>query len=151
MPHKGRLIIVDCEGHGPAPGLNNPDLFEFGAVEFDTRQTFHGHAGSPATFTAFANWLKQFGELLIFVSDNPAYDWQFINYYFHMFLGRNPFGHSARRIGDFYAGIVRNYRAPGRDWKKFRKTVHDHNPVHDAMGNVEALETLFLMAETLPR
>jgi hypothetical protein len=152
------LILVDCEGHGPAPGLNDDVRFEFGAVDFETRQTFHGHGGTKETFNEFSIWLEgdqawsgaslvPLKPPLIFVSDNPAYDWQFINYYFHKFLGRNPFGHSARRIGDFYAGLMRDFRAPGREWKKFRRTVHDHNPVNDAMGNAEALERLFKMME----
>ena len=140
------LILVDCEGHGPAAGLNDDLKFEFGAVEYETRQTFHGYAGLKVTFDVFAEWLAKFPEPLVFVSDNPAYDWQFINHYFHKFLGHNPFGHSARRIGDFYAGVVGNWRAAGRDWKKFRKTVHDHNPVHDALGNAEALQAILELA-----
>ena len=32
--------------------------------------------------------------------------------------------------------------AKTQNWKKFRVTPHDHNPVHDAMGNVEAFETI---------
>lgn len=72
----------------------------------------------------------------IFVSDNPAFDWQWINYYFHKYLDRNPFGYSARRIGDLYCGLVKN---PYARWKHLRKTKHDHNPVNDAKGNAEAL------------
>ena len=141
------LILVDCEGHGPAAGLNNDVKFEFGAVEYDTRTTFHGQGGMKVTFEAFAAWLAPFPAPLVFVSDNPAYDWQFINHYFHKFLGHNPFGHSARRIGDFYAGLMHNWRAPGRDWKKYRRTNHDHHPVHDAQGNAEALQVLLEKAE----
>lgn len=134
---KYNLIFVDCEGHGPAPTLNDGDKFEFGAVEYDLKITFHGIGATIETFTSFKQWLSQFGERLIFVSDNPAYDWQFINYYFHKFLGLNPFGHSARRISDFYAGINGNFYN-ATSWKKWRLTPHDHNPVNDAMGNVEA-------------
>lgn len=72
----------------------------------------------------------------IFVSDNPAWDFQWINYYFFHFLGRNPFGHSGRRIGDIWSGMMGNLRLP---WKNLRKTPHTHNPVDDAMGNAEAL------------
>lgn len=72
----------------------------------------------------------------IFISDNPCYDWQFINYYFHYFLGKNPFGYSGRRIGDLYCGLVKDSHA---QWKHLRKTIHDHNPVNDAKGNAEAL------------
>ena len=49
----------------------------------------------------------------------------------------NPFGHSGRRISDFYAGLtgkLNNTQA----WKRLRVTPHTHNPVDDAMGNVEA-------------
>lgn len=136
------LVFVDCEGHGPAPGLNNDARFEFGAVEYKTRKTFHGVGGTQETFIAFSEWLSQFGSgRKVFVSDNPAYDWQFINYYFHLFLGDNPFGWSARRIGDFAAGLKGDFYAR-QDWKNLRRTPHDHQPVNDAMGNVEAFERL---------
>lgn len=131
------LIFVDCE----APfGVGSPavgDMTEFGAVEYKTRKTFHGTDCSENTFRKFAEWLGQFDGRSVFVSDNPAYDWQWINFYFWKHLGHNPFGHSARRIGDFYAGLVGDFYAASR-WKKLRITKHDHNPVNDAMGNVEA-------------
>jgi hypothetical protein len=28
----------------------------------------------------------------MFISDNNGFDWQFINWYFHHFIGKNPFG-----------------------------------------------------------
>jgi hypothetical protein len=77
----------------------------------------------------------------VFVSDNPAYDFQWINYGFDATLGRNPFGHSGRRIADFYAGLHRDFRRT-QEWKRLRRTPHDHNPVNDAMGNVEAFSAL---------
>jgi len=72
------------------------------------------------------------------VSDNVAFDWQFINYYFHRFFGRNPFGFSGRRIGDLYAGLVKD-ASKSTEWKKYRVSAHTHNPVDDARGNAEAL------------
>ena len=47
------LIFVDCEGHGPAPTLNDDRLFEFGAVIYPSRQSFHGKGGTKETFIAF--------------------------------------------------------------------------------------------------
>lgn len=155
-----KLIFVDCEATGPCPGKGV--LTEFGAVDFRTRKTFHGvlyesepRKDNPAlsrrtgqefdpveVFAGFEKWLESLGKgRPVFVSDNPAYDWQWINHGFWHALDRNPFGHSARRIGDFYAGLVGDFRATQK-WKTLRVTPHDHNPVHDAMGNVEAFERL---------
>ena len=39
-PHLKDLIFVDCEATGPCPGKGV--LTEFGAVEFESRKTFHG-------------------------------------------------------------------------------------------------------------
>ena len=36
------------------------------------------------------------------MSDNPAYDWQWIAGMFDRAAMDNPFGHSGRRIGDFW-------------------------------------------------
>src|SRR5579859_3559112 len=54
------LIFVDCEGHGPAPRLNDPDKFEFGAVEYKSRATFHGKGATERTFLNFREWLDKF-------------------------------------------------------------------------------------------
>ena len=134
------LIFVDVEG-GPAPGAGI--MTEFGAVEYKSGESFHGHDSSKKTFEAFAVWISTVtsGKRAIFVSDNPAFDWQWINYYFWQHLGHNPFGHSARRIGDYYAGLCRDFTQTQR-WKKYRVTPHDHNPVNDARGNVEAFRRL---------
>ena len=154
------LVFVDCEATGPCPGKG--ELTEFGAVAWRTRETFHGvlvegrpRADKPelsevvgarydahAVYEAFERWLSAVClDRPIFVSDNPAFDWQWINHGFHHALDRNPFGHSARRISDFYAGLVGDFtRATG--WKRLRVTTHDHNPVNDALGNVEAFERL---------
>lgn len=133
------LIFVDCEADGSAPVAGT--LTEFGAVEFETRETFHGEDDTKETFEAFEKWLGQFEGRPTFVSDNPAFDWQWINHGFHRHLGRNPFGHSGRRISDFYAGLVGDFRK-SQEWKRLRITEHDHNPVNDAVGNVEAFERL---------
>lgn len=75
----------------------------------------------------------------VFISDNLAFDWQWINWYFHNFIGKNPFGFSGRRIGDLYCGMKMD-AGLNAEWKKlYRKTSHTHNPVDDAKGNAEAL------------
>lgn len=145
------LIFVDCEGDYccPCPGFVGQGLTEIGAVESQTRKTFYGlpDTSKPeidkwySTFVEFEEWLKQFPPHYVFVTDNVAYDWQWINYHFHHLLGRNPFGFSARRIGDFYAGLTGDFYNSNK-WKKLRITKHDHNPVNDALGNLEAWERM---------
>jgi hypothetical protein len=77
----------------------------------------------------------------VFWSDNPAFDWQFINYYLIDYVGVNPFGYSARRIGDLYSGRLGRLSAH-TEWKRMRQTKHSHNPVDDARGNAEALASI---------
>jgi len=161
-------FIVDVESDGPIPA--DYSMVCFGAVLFDDAlaTTFFGrtrpiserfipealavsgysreeHASFDNPLTVmreFAAWLEQHSKgRPIFVSDNLAYDWQFVNFYFHRFIGKNPFGFSGRRIGDLYAGLVRD-ASKASDWKKFRVTAHSHDPVDDARGNAEALKKI---------
>ena len=51
-------------------------------------------------------------------------------FYFWRYIGENPFGPSGRRIADFYAGLVGDFRSTQK-WERLRRTTHDHHPVHD--------------------
>ena len=156
------LIFVDCEAWGGCPATG--DLTEFGAVAYSNMATFHGvlvettpDPNNPVcplhkvkcsdgkryeVFSAFLKWLELNVEgHPVFISDNPAFDWQWINDGFWRSLGFNPFEHSARRIGDYYAGLVGDFSKASK-WKKLRITKHDHNPVHDAIGNAEAFRRI---------
>jgi DNA polymerase III epsilon subunit-like protein len=57
---------------------------------------------------AFENWVKNVSgnKTPVFVGFNTPFDWQFINWYFHQFLGKNPFGISAIDIKAYYMGYV---------------------------------------------
>ena len=158
-------IVVDIESDNQSPATGS--MVCFGAVLVnDTSKTFYGKTkpvrsewsvealaisgfsreeheqfdDPKKVMEKFAAWVESVSDgKPTFISDNPAFDWQWINYYFHKYLGRNPFGFSARRIGDLYCGMVKD-ASKNYEWKKkYRKTVHDHNPVNDAKGNAEAL------------
>jgi hypothetical protein len=152
-------FFVDVEARGTSPCRGT--MTEFGVVHYLTKMTFHGvlYEGTPdprnpavpvigkQVATAGVR-TKQLIEWLYACnptpgsktmwSDNPAYDYMWIAGMCDDANLPNPFGHSARRISDFYAGLNRKVGAT-QDWKKYRKTPHDHNPVNDAMGNVEAM------------
>jgi hypothetical protein len=156
-------VMVDIEADGPIPG--DYSMVSFGAVVVEPRlaRTFYGRlkpisdkfipeALAVSGFTrdetqqfddpravmeAFATWLGESGRgQPRFISDNNGFDWQFINWYFHHFLGRNPFGFSSTNLGSLYKGLVKDTFA---NFKHLRKTRHTHHPVDDAKGNAEAL------------
>jgi hypothetical protein len=156
-------IVVDIESDGPIPG--DFSMVCFGAVvaEPGLQRTFYGklkpiserfvpEALAVSGFTReqvlefedpkvvmqrFAAWLSSLRtKRLMFISDNNGFDWQFINWYFHHFLGKNPFGFSSQNLGSLYKGLVKDTFA---NFKHLRRTRHTHHPVDDARGNAEAL------------
>ncbi len=159
-------IVVDVEADGEIPSRNSIVCFGAVIVEPSLKKTFYGKI-APISQTynpdalAISGFSRQQHESFetpvrvmphfqkwildnsvgkpTFISDNPAFDWQFMNYYFHTYCGSNPFGFSARRIGDLYCGMKMD-AGLNSEWKRLlRKTRHTHNPVDDAMGNAEAL------------
>lgn len=76
------------------------------------------------------------GSRPMFISDNNGFDYQFVNYYLHRFVGDNPFGHSSMNLGSLYKGVKCD---TFQNFKWMRKTKHTHHPVDDCKGNVEAL------------
>lgn len=157
------FFMVDVEADGPIPG--DFSMVSFGAVlvEPSLEQTFYGtlkpisenwipEALNVCNLTreqtlefndpkvvmeSFAAWIEEnTNGRPFFISDNNGFDWQFINWYFHHFIGRNPFGHSSTNLGSLFKGFVNDTFA---NFKHLRKTAHTHHPVDDAKGNGEAL------------
>jgi len=156
-------IMVDIEADGPIPG--DYSMTEIGAVvvEPGLRKTFYGclrpisdkwdpealavsgrERGEVLTFDdpksvmqAFDRWINENSSgKPRFIADNNGFDWMFVCWYFHHFLGTNPFGFSSMNLGSLYKGMKKDAFA---SFKHLRKTKHTHNPVDDAMGNAEAL------------
>lgn len=165
MKNFDNLYSLDVEADGPCAGLYS--MLSFGLVPLNapeqgfyttlapiserfnpgslkacgfTREQTLAFPPADQAMAKFAQWLDSqpgSGRKVIW-SDNPAFDWQFFNYYCHAFLGHNPFGHSARRIGDFFSGTQHDPRN-SQGWKKWRTEPHTHNALEDARGNAGAL------------
>ena len=156
-------VMVDIESDGPIPGDYSMICFGAVIVEPELKRTFYGQlkpisdkfipeALAVSGFTreatmafddpksvmeSFRDWVKtECKGRAMFISDNNGFDWQFINWYFHHFLGSNPFGFSSTNLGSLYKGLVKD---TSQNFKHLRKTKHTHHPVDDAMGNAEAL------------
>lgn len=157
------FIMVDIEADGPIPGDYSMICFGAVVVEPSLSKTFYGRllpisdqwvpeALAVSGFSrdetlafdepvgvmaAFDAWVCDVSVgRPMFVADNNGFDWQFINWCFHHYLGRNPFGYSSTNLGSLYKGVVKDMSA---SFKHLRATKHTHHPVDDAMGNAEAL------------
>ncbi len=99
----------------------------------------------PATaMRAFSDWLSEVATAdakLVFVGLNAPFDWSFVNYYFHHYLGINPFGFAALDIKALYMGAYAcNWSETSS--KKMAAKLHpsshgDHNALHDALYQAE--------------
>jgi len=159
------FVSVDIEADGPIPGDYSMISFGAVVVEPALNRTFSGtcrpiseqwipealavsghtreatltFADPTAELLRFAAWLdsvKGPSGRLIFIADNNGFDWMFVCWYFHHFLGKNPFGFSSQNLGSLYKGLVKD---ASKSFKHLRKTAHTHDPVDDARGNAEAL------------
>lgn len=157
------IYMIDVETDGPIPGDYSMVSFGVVLVNKELDKTFYGQikpisnnfipeALNVSGFSreehltfddpidvmkSFEEWIKKTSKgRPMFFSDNNGFDFAFINWYFHHFIGENPFGHSSSNLGSLYKGTQNNMFV---NFKHLRKTKHTHNPVDDAMGNAEAL------------
>jgi DNA polymerase III epsilon subunit-like protein len=97
-----------------------------------------------AAMQAFHDWIVHAAGAdgaPVFVGFNAPFDWSFVNYYFHRYLGKNPFGFAALDIKSMYMGAARS------SWSDTRSSQiaavlkpslkGDHNALHDAQYQAE--------------
>lgn len=170
MTHKEIFISVDVETAGPIPGDYSmlsigACLAERPDIRFARKLKPTTHRADPealavsglslaelevsgtdpaAAMADFAAWIAaaagEEGEP-VFVGFNAPFDWSFVNYYFHRFLGKNPFGFTALDIKALYMG------ASACDWRDTRSSriaeqlrpalSGDHDALHDALYQAE--------------
>jgi ribonuclease T len=159
-------ISVDVETAGPLPPLYS--MLSLGAVSVDdpqdtfyvefkplndnsvlaamkvvgrTLQDFARAGRDPKdAMVAFRDWLVSVAKAgkPVFVGFNATFDWAFVNFYFHQYLGENPFGIGGIDIKSYYMGMT------GGTWedtrssrisKEFKDSSrrHTHNALDDAI------------------
>lgn len=155
-------VMVDVEADGPIPG--DYSMVSVGAVKMEPEisKTFYAEmrpisdkwdsgALDVCKFTReqtlqfqepleamrqFYLWLKkECGNHLFFISDNAGFDWQFVNWYFHHFIGNNPFGFASTDQLSLYKGLIRDMY---RNFKS-KKYHPSHNALEDALANAKTL------------
>lgn len=155
-------IMVDIEADGPIPGVFS--MVSFGAVVVDESfdKTFYREIKpisdqyniealsisgitreQSLSFSDPSEAMQQFNEWIslvsvgkpFFISDNNGFDWMFICWYFHNFIGSNPFGYSSTNLNSLYRGVVKDVS------KSFQHLMNGdelpHNALEDAILNAQ--------------
>lgn len=139
----GAVIVkesLDITFYGKLKPISENWIPEALAVSGYTREETLEFDEPKEVMENFAKWITENTKgQPVFISDNNGFDWMFICWYFHHFIGRNPFGHSSQNLGSLYKGLTKDTFV---NFKHFRKTKHTHHPVDDAKGNAEALLTM---------
>ncbi len=127
-------ISVDVEAAGPIPGtysmlslgacvVGSPEVSfyvelrpisdsaipEAIAISGLSLVNLHSSGTDPAkAMRSFCKWVGRAteGSVAVFVGFNAPFDWQFVNWYFHNFLGENPFGINTLDIKAYFMGYA---------------------------------------------
>jgi DNA polymerase III epsilon subunit-like protein len=164
------FVSVDVETSGPIPGefsllsigacsVSEPaksftceikpisEKFDPKALEV-TGLSMHAlakHGLMPeAAMKAFSNWLSTLAsadDTIVFVGFNAPFDWSFVNYYFHRFMGENPFGFTALDIKALYMG------ATGSTWRETKSSKISKHLKPTLTGTHDALQDARYQAE----
>ena len=128
------FIAVDVETTGPIPGKYSmyeigAVSVEFPDSDFEAKLMLLNDNYEPEALAAtktsidqirtmgrdpktvmedFERWILRSAKFHnarpVLVAINAPFDWMFVAWYFHTFLGRNPFGYSALDLKAYYAG-----------------------------------------------
>ncbi len=146
------LTIGACDVNDPAqtftcelkPTTRNADPKALEVTGLSLDQLERDGLAPASAMRAFSDWVNlRVGTdaVPVFVGFNAAFDWSFVNYYFHRYLGENPFGFTALDIKSMYMGTARS------SWHQTRSSqistaLHstlqgDHDALHDAQYQAE--------------
>lgn len=173
-------ISVDIEAVGPIPGVYSmvalgacvvarphdsyyveiapinddfvPEALRVSGLSLDQlRQT-----GTPPDLAmrSFAHWIAETSkkQVPVFVGFNAAFDWSFVNWYFHRYIGSNSFGISGIDIKSYYMGKT------GCSWDDTRSSKikeqlqpleydQTHNALDDAIAQAEIFSRIASIAD----
>lgn len=164
-------ISVDIEASGPIPGTYS--MLSLGAcVVSDISSTFYREL-QPITanyvsealevnklslealrmrgerpnkvMEDFRDWIRirSSGQTAVFVGFNASFDWQFVNWYFHTYIGENPFGVAALDIKAYYMGKLDCKWCETRARSLIAKYGNNNTLTHNALDDARAQASIF--------
>ncbi len=93
----------------------------------------------------FDHWIREAAKnrTPVFVGFNASFDWAFVNWYFHVFLGENPFGIGALDIKAFYMGLAGCHWSETTSSQLPQQFQPTHRPTHNALDDAIAQAQIF--------
>lgn len=100
----------------------------------------------------FERWVESVSRerIPVFVGFNAAFDWAFVNWYFHTYLERNPFGIGPIDVKSYFMGLR------GCSWEETRSSripeifkgaaKQTHNALDDARSQAQMFERMLQFA-----
>jgi DNA polymerase III epsilon subunit-like protein len=175
-------VSVDVEASGPIPGdysmlalgacvvgrpdeafyvelqpINDAFVEEALRVSGLSMDSLREHGTDPTkAMLELKEWVQRSsaGARVVFVGFNSSFDWSFVNWYFHRFLGENPFGIGGIDIKAYYMGFS------GCEWSattssqlptQFKSALpQTHNALDDARAQAEIFAKLLATDRSVP-
>ena len=93
----------------------------------------------------FRDWVQASttGCKSVFVSFNASFDWSFVNWYFHKYLGENPFGFGALDIKAYHMGFSGCAWGETTSSQLPREFQPNHQLTHNALDDARAQGEIF--------
>lgn len=173
--HYLRYFSVDIEASGPVPGLfsmlslgvcvvGDPGINFYRELKpltfhhdpealavtgFDLNKLMYTGIDALTVMKELSDWVQIHsldGRHAVFAGFNAAFDWSFINWYFHYTAIKNPFGYVPMDIKSFFKG------AHGIHWKDARSSIaaahygikrgREHHALDDAIFQAAILQAI---------
>ncbi len=177
------FISVDIETTGPTPGLYSMYELGACVVGDDARRFYEelsllkdgqavpealsacGHSieelslkgREPAlVMRRFDEWVRKVsaGKKPVFVALGATFDWMFVEWYFRVYAGENPFGHAGLDIKAFYMGLMKcrwdETKQSKIDARFQSDKPHTHNALDDAIQQADMFAKMLAHAGIRP-
>lgn len=98
----------------------------------------------------FVSWIRENCEKPLGLTDNPGFDWMFLEWYMVKFMGRKeaPLGHTCRDLNGLYYGLKGDMN---HGYGHLSITKNTHDPLDDALCKAEVALMILSKGDLVPK